>query len=249
MTVSAKQDLPIKIIFINALRIILKNYRTLLYFGWPYVCVYSCLVILFDAEPSGLTQIFSMVLHCAVSTIAVVHCHRVFLLPKEIVMASSVLRWGWRETKYLFSFFVMLMYVAIIAFFSNMFVPVTSEVTDDILSGALAKLFWLFIIYIVVRFILILPDAAVGNNRPLLWAWGLSNGQSLRLFILLGLFPFAIESAIGYLQTLVTPYTVVSVILHIIFLHLTVFQIALLSLSYQWLQEQEALKSSDAPTL
>lgn len=182
MTVSAKQDLPIKNIFINALKIILKNYWTLLYFGWPYVVLYFGIEVI-DSPLANLPKILQTLIYLVIATIVIVHCHRIFLLPKNEVKKESVFRWGRRETKYATSVFVISMYNTAIFFVGYWLIKAAVGVFDSVeisedMSFVARVLSFFLILYLWVRFMLILPDAAVGNIRPVSWAWEISSGKT-----------------------------------------------------------------------
>lgn len=111
-------------------------------------------------------------------------------------------RWTKRETRFLGWLVVVYFYLALV------FVAV------GVVSGALGGLWvsadsapawvWQLVFllislpaaYLFVRLSVLLPATAVDQKRDMAWAWGLTEGNGLRLVVLMWLFPMLVSGAI-----------------------------------------------------
>ncbi len=236
-----KRELPIRAIFDESVNMMFARTHDLFRLGWPYLGI-SLVYWQVTEEIIGRAQYFLFsVVAIFSSVLAIVACHRVFLLGREEVEQTMTFRWGYRETKFLIN-------IVGISFLAGLLVlPVVvglQIVTDvgklwadegSILGFVVFAILYLPATYVMSRLSLILPDIAVDNDRTLAWAWALSSGHSFSLFILIGLLPI-LTSLVTYPLFLLMGGSFIAVFLQfVIWTVVAVLEICLLSLSYAWL--------------
>ena len=136
-------------------------------------------------------------------TIFAVRCHRLILLSESPLSLMETMKWGKRETGFLFYGFGLAGIFAIISIVPVfMSFPLLMKFSDiDAVVGKLVGYFFLLPGgYVVSRLSLVLPAAATDHKDYFQSAWDISAGNGWRLFVLVCLLPITIgpiTNAIG----------------------------------------------------
>ncbi|MBW8191222.1 hypothetical protein K0504_09255 [Neiella marina] len=243
--------LPIKSLLFEAASLCISNYKSLFRFVAPFIitlvlaAVFSALLAPSTVDEGfpvtffiGFVVIFIMV--GATAVMAVVGCHRTFLLTPEEVRATKAFRWSGRELRFVGWWLVIGICAALLS------IPLAMVGTPLLLASAKNPealsplmivpftLIYLPLYYVISRWTLVLPATATDErNKSLSWAWQLSKGNGLRLLLLLTILPFSISLAFAMLQ--LTEWFVFSLLQILVSPVVAVFEICLLSLSYSYL--------------
>lgn len=183
------------------------------------------------------------------SVMAVIGFHRTFLLNTK----TKIFRWTWREMRYVGWWVLLLLFW----YFSYSMLAVVSFILTALsLLGQSAEpsgtfvielvflisglLFLLLCFYVISRWSLVLPAAAIDmHNLKLSWSWRLSSLNGWRLTFLIGFLPLMTEiffiispeiESVFYSLTVICVWVVVFVI-----------EIGLLSRSYDYLSKTKGL--------
>jgi len=184
-----------------------------------------------------------VVLHGLVFVLFAVTCHRLVLLDPLAVAQTPMPRWTRRETRFLLKALAMWALClgvgfAFMALFVFAAVPLLEELGPKWFASILMPIFLLPMFYLVARLSLVLPATALDRKVGLGWAWNLSEGNSWRLFLVVGILPWVI-SAPSYLIDYTDPNVPVTVVVTILGAALLVVEIAALSLAYRELTKDE----------
>lgn len=191
----------------------------------------------------GIMLVISFILSLVV---AIVGCHRIFLLDSSVSDHSNLLSWTGNEIAYMGWWLFIGLCTCFVAF---PIVFILIPFLDSSLDGAFENQTVFFslmgfinipICYVVSRWSLVLPSSAIDlHGKSLTWSWGLSSGNGWRLTLLIGLLPFILD----IMFSLLPEYdSIVFTFFHgVVWLTVGVVEIGLLSLSYKHLVGNEAL--------
>lgn len=236
--------LPIKDIFFEAVSYPVRYFSLLIKFSIPIVFFWSLIVLAEDVEQlapylPGVSLILSA-FYYATLVIAIVACHRIFLLSEESRSNLKVLHWSWREMRYIGYSIVISILVGLVA------IPIVF-VMEPMIEGSLATIFENIILrevfatfimlpalYVFSRCSLILPAVALDMHKDSMnWVWQMSAGNGWRLTVLLSGLYLLVELFFAFLPTFDS--LLYSIVLMFFWLVLGVVQVAVLSLSYAYL--------------
>ena len=110
--ISASPDnmlLPVIRIIMEAVALPVKNFSILLKYGAPFLIVYFPSVVFKDefqllrdpGESSAFVAISYVILLVCTMVMAAIGLHRVFLMNEADVKKTKIVRWSWREVKFL----------------------------------------------------------------------------------------------------------------------------------------------------
>ena len=241
------QPLPIGSIFSAALKLPLQHTRKLVFLGLPLLGMLMLFdyflpeTLNFDIGASELILQASIgVLTCLSLVIAIVGCHRLFLLENN----QKPLFWSGNEFSYLTWWILMTIYLILIMLpFVFLLIPLTGflDPFDSRLMEVVIVVFNIPLYYLVSRWSLLLPAVATDKRGVnISWSWRLSKGNAWRLTLLIGLFPFTKEMIFAFVPE--TESLLFSFADNLLWLIIGVVEVGLLSLSYEFLiknQQQE----------
>jgi hypothetical protein len=247
-----KEDykLPVSDIFYEAIFLPRKHFINLMRFGMPLFLVSLLSVIYFRSYSESDIPVIGMIvftlLYLLTIVMAIIGCHRTFLLQPEEVIDTKSFRWTGRELRYAGWWFLIGLVVSVISIpFGlllvqglNVFENITENKTTIFLITSVLNI---PLMYLISRWSLILPATAVDiKNKTLSWAWELSYGNGWRLTLLIGFIPFLTSLVFEFLP--VGNSIFYFTLLTISWIMISVIEIGLLSLSYSYLSKS----SSDA---
>ncbi len=256
MEKSNRHKLPVFKIFIEALALPNKYSSTLLKFGAPFLVVTSLLLIwvaiytqqeqpialVLAVVSAGAWLIFSILIY-ATLIMAVIACHRIFLLDAKSATNIKPFRWTIRETRFVgwgivIGIGTILIALPIMFFLVPLFVDLAKDLSENKLVTMLQiGIISTLIFYVTSRWSLVLPATAIDSSHlTISWAWGLSSGNGWRLTLLLGFLPFMTDLAFNFLPSYDSIlYSIIKVVAWLV---IGVIEIGLLSLSYAYLFKQ-----------
>ncbi|NQZ09131.1 MAG: hypothetical protein HRT35_18390 [Algicola sp.] len=249
-----KNEIPVISLFVQALTLPVKHWLALLKVSSPFILCGLFAISVYNISPSmfisksilispiaivlGLASLITLIM-------AIVGCHRIFLLGPTETEQTRPFRWTGNEFRYalwwlamtvLFAGFGML-YVFIFTSATSLVTPLISEY--QFISSIIMALLMLPLYIVFVRVSVVLPAAAIGKaNIGFGWAWNYSWNNSWRLIVLLGILPFTmnlISDQLPYVDSLWF-----NLLKGAIWLITGVISIAALSLSFHALSELEA---------
>lgn len=253
--------LPIMATFLEALTLPYKHYRALLKVGLPLIVTLGMLqafVYFFPDTEGGYLELahfglFGIALLSLV--MAIVGCHRIFLLGDSVAEKSRLLNWtgsainyaGWWIYIWLCMIFAFLAFVPFALvfmwlwesakhFFDNY--PAFLSAIGAVVVVVGSALFGVLYLYVISRWSLVLPSSAIGiHGKSLAWSWRLSSGNGWRLALLIGFLPLAWGLILGLLSE--TDSTAIFLLYVALGLVVGVIEVGLLSLSYRFLVSHE----------
>ncbi len=177
-------------------------------------------------------------------TFFAVTCHRLVLIGEDAVPRFGLMAFTKREGRFLlllaaiYGLSVLAMLVGG-TLFGSIFLNLLgdSEAVAQYATPLFSLISFVALGFMLARLGIVLPATAVGEKRDLRWAWQRSRGNTLRLFFVVGLIPYALS----YLLTLINlgAGDVASILYRLIYFILLVIEIAALSLAYQALTADE----------
>ena len=251
--------LPVLDIFLEAIYLPIKHFRVLLKFGSPLIILSGLFFIYLSIfsgdnesnEYSSIIKILFNILTIASILMAVVGCHRTFLMSPEDVNNTRAIRWTGREMRFLGWWVAIGVITCIIAI---PFAMVEMPIIRNLLEYEAKYKFYFYLIlilvnlpiyYFIARWSLILPAAAIDKrNLSLFWAWDLSKDNGLRLLVLIGLIPLLAELIFNLFipnsASLIFTYFI-----NLLWFVISVMEIGLLSLSYAYLSKAKLTTKED----
>lgn len=187
--------LPVRAILVSAVFTTLRNSGQILRLCWPYLLLLLVSLFFIDEDSPWTVQLTLSALTVFTMILALVGLHRIFLLPEDRVRATPTFRWRFRETSFLLKLLGIYLLLLIVYVLPTAVVAIALVTASDftepnsLLLETVEILFGLPAAYLVGRWSLVLPDAAVGNNHGIQWAWDVSRGHGLQLWLLVGLLP------------------------------------------------------------
>ena len=250
--------LPVKRIFLESIQLPIVRFRSLLRVGAPLLSLLIITMLIGQSgiielqQEAGLFIVMGLVflfLAVLTATMAVVGCHRIFLMDEKDIMATATVRWDERESRFLgwwigigilASLVILPLMLALMPLY-NSFVEYNELMTELLMAVLILPVY-----YFISRWSLLLPATAVDTRHDLSWSWKISRGNGLRLTVLIGVIPFLTSMAFDLLPE--SESVIQMSLLGSVWLVVAVFEICLLSLSYQWLikhNTQDELKGSE----
>jgi len=244
--------LPISEIFVKSSLLVKDKYLELLRLGMPLIVVsfFSTIYSTYYSELGESVSTLSLsgtligLVHGLTLLLATIGAHRVFIMPDDQVTKTKPLRWTWRETRFLGWWIVLVLVVVLIAlplpilFIGlNSVVPSAISVTEgggyrEIILSSL----FIILYYLLARLSLVLPATAIDQKgKSLKWSWRLSQGNSIRLLIIIGCIPLLINIFFYFLPE--SEGIVLSLIYCALGLIVGAVEICLLSLSFNFLSK------------
>lgn len=170
-------------------------------------------------------------------TFFAVTCHRLVLMGENAVPRFGLMAFTKRERRFLLllvAIYVLYMLAMLVG--GTLFGSIVFKLLPDSEAPQYAGAFFTWMSFVVMGFALarlgiVLPATAVGKERDLKWAWRATRGNTLRMFFVVGLIPYALS----YLTTLMDfgSGSVASFFYTFSYFVLLIVEIAALSLSYQ----------------
>lgn len=242
------KKLPIKKIFFKGIKMPFERYKELIRLGWPYATLVLASSFISE-EINGITlNIACGGLFFFTGVLGMVGCHRIFLLPTKDVAETSTVRWGYRETKFMFCLIGIAVLASIISapIFTVFFnLDDFSNRDNKTVMGLVYIVLFIPVYYFISRWSLILPDSAIGNNRTLSWAWDISADYSFRVFILIGAVPLFTSFIFEIIFSVLEFSYILNLFQNSVWLIVAVIEICLLSLSYEWIVLRQEPKVDD----
>lgn len=200
----------------------------------------AALTILIDKPPHFLIWIFLFALGLSSSFFAIT-CHRLILMGSNQRFKSLNALPGYRELR--FMGWVIVIY-AIATILKIPFVALAKSLLGGTAvseGGQIAR--WVVIIgsvpalYVLARLSLAFPATAIDEHTSLKWSWERTRGNGWRIFAIVGLFPWLIETMIGLLARNGAT-TLEQVLLYILFYVGLAIGIIALSFTYKEFEKQ-----------
>lgn len=197
------------------------------------------------ARDSWLRMIPISIAWAILYTYFAVTCHRLVLIGEQAVPRFGLTAFTPRELRFLlflgliYAMYMLAIMIGLMVFGTLVLnVLPDSDATAPRLMAALAMVMSLLASgYLFARFGLVLPATALDKKLDLAWAWQRSRGNSLRLFLVVGLIPYSLTYLVGLMD--VGAGSVASIFYTVLGFILLVIEIAALSLSYQALTVAE----------
>lgn len=251
-----KSNLPIVPIFMEALSFPYRHHRKLLKVGFPLIITGGLHLVFVqsqvDAEGNMELSMLGILLAAALALsllIAVVGCHRIFLMDDGDDKESSLLNWTGNEIKYVGWWILIGICAALLAIpFWLIVMPFLMsfsglDVGNSYFLIVTVSIASIPIYYLVSRWSLVLPSSAIGiHGKSLTWSWELSSGNGWRLTLLIGILPFVSDILFDMLFS--HDSLVLVMFQGALWLVIGVIEIGLLSLSYKFLVSKEVSASS-----
>ncbi len=261
-----KNEIPVVSLFFQALILPTKHWWAVLKVASPFIL--SSLLLTFAPHISvavgygnwslfgpialvlGLASLITLIM-------AIVSCHRIFLLGPAETKLARPFRWSGNEFRFALWWLAAFITFAVcsivyLLMLSPILTLVNPLISESVIATSIVMTLFMLPLYIVfVRFSVVLPAAAIGKaNIGLGWAWGYSWNNSWRLVLLLGILPFIIDLISDQIPSVDTLWF--DILSGAIWLITGVISIALLSLSFHALSELEEqrdaqVKASDTP--
>lgn len=250
-TRNKRATLPIIHILKTSIKLPFLHFGQLLRVGIPLLVVYAALLALqliplFEEMEDGIFLrliVFGLfVTWLAAATMAVVGCHRVFLMDENSVRSMQIIRWTLRESEFLWRWIKInvVAFLAVLPFFLIIVFPLLhfgESWTND------TYIFPLLIIvvigvpfyYALSRWSLLLPATAIDQGFDISEAWKLSQGNGFQLTVLIGVIP-SMTSIILQLLPLYES-TIYSILVYVLWHIIVVIEIGILSISYKWIAD------------
>lgn len=196
-------------------------------------------------------------------TLAIVACHRIFVLGENSIVNRNIFMWSSRETRFIGWWIVITLLTILVAlpmnflllpailsiiFGTNIDIWNIMEGNPDpnlnLFVGEIRLLVNLPVLYFFSRWALVLPATAADQRPKLAWAKTASRGNRLRLMVLVGLLPVLMDHAFAFLPNFDS--VIYNILVTVAWLYVAVVEIALLSLSYKTLVESEPIELLNA---
>lgn len=253
-----KNKLPVIKITRYCLRYLKDHYLDLLMIGLPFI-VFSLLwqlsvPYLLDQSLEGrfyIVVFVGNVFYWLLMLVTVVRCHRLFLLDRRFDGDIGFFFWSGEDFRYLgwlivvgmiFSLFTLPLVLINIFWISEN--PVFFNQ-----YGWLKDLIWFAInipaCLVYARWLMVLPASAIGlRNLSIGWSWRLTGSNTLRLSLLVAIFPLLTSWLFGKLTGVDSIFSFL--VRDIAWMGIAVFEVCLLSVSYRFLSE--AYEESEDPS-
>ncbi len=245
------RKLPVLKIFSEAVLLPIKYTRILFKVGLPLIIAGSLLTIYGDSPLSNRNTDWEWgetffpgllidVLFLVSLVMAIIGCHRIFLMDRSEVEKMKFFGWTGNELRYAGWWVLIGLCAGLITLPFMLLIPIMTPLfnrlfeNQDVLDILLVVVN-LPIYYVASRWALILPSSAIGiHEKTFSWSWQLSDGNGWRLTFLIGFLPVTLELMLGLLPTFDSIFY--SLFVGFIWLIVGVIETGLLSLSYSYLE-------------
>ncbi len=208
--------MEITVVFSRAFLAINENRKALLSHLWLPVLFILFLEYVDQQLDSILFSIIIYFLSILVSTIFAITIHRIVILGKNSISDSSGFNWSQRET--LFAIHLVALTVLLMGILMFNIIPFFGAIISLLLLG-----------WVLMRLSLVFPGIAIDKGISFSRSWDMTKQYQLLMFIVIIVIPAAFSFLIRYLLKI--PHIEIPLLL-LSYLAL-VFEIALLSASYQ----------------
>lgn len=246
--------LPIERIFLEAVELPAIHWRPLLKAGLPLIVVGSLLFgsgVLPIETSEGTNGSFSTLIFIAflllwvTLVMAIIACHRIFLLGPKLVENAALFNWTGNELRYIGWTLLIGLCAAVVAIpFGILIFPLMAASSGESASNPVLLMILqvgisIPVYYVISRLSLVLPAAAIdGRGLSFGWAWELSYGNGWRLTVLVSLLPVLMDLVLAIFPF--SDSTLLLIVQGVLWLVIGVVQIGLLSLSYKFLSNNDA---------
>jgi len=245
--------LPILTIFLEALSLPHKYCRELFKTGLPIIVIGGLFITINyflggvqeSSVQGGVYILLSLAFICAL-VMAIVGCHRIFLLNESDIGEPALLNWTGNEVKYVGWWMLIALCVSLIAFpLMGVFIPILESLIGPVIENKSIFLIVLSLVnfpvyYLASRWSLVLPAAAIDvHGKNLNWSWGLSSGNGWRLTVLISVLPIVADTIFSLLP--MYDSVLYNIFKCFLWLVIGVIEIGLLSLSYNFLATHEPM--------
>ena len=172
-----------------------------------------------------------------------VTCHRLVLLDAAAVARRAEPRWTWREGLFLWWLIGAWLTYLVVWMAASLLLGTVLANATRLVTDTQAGLDWITrfaaipSIYAVARMSLAFPAVAIDRRPTLRWAWELTRGNGWRLFVVVGVLPWALSQLVGFAyRSDATP--VETLVLSIVGTTLFAVEVAALSLAYRELTKE-----------
>jgi len=167
-----------------------------------------------------------------------VTCHRLVLLGSESVPQLGVFRWSRREFRFFIwmiklSIAFVVMFIPVLMLVSFIFKPEPRYVTPMLIASSIPFL------YFLSRVILLFPSTATDKIYDYKWAYKLTEGNGLQMMIVVVLIPVIMVGVHELNGILFGEGRIIGLLNLALGYIVTVFEIAAISLSYDFLSKNE----------
>ncbi|PLY04093.1 MAG: hypothetical protein C0622_03320 [Desulfuromonas sp.] len=248
---NTEYKLPILSLLLEAAELIKSNIPRLFLVGTPFlvVCIAAGLWMrpMFTGDPSSPEDfsfgMFFLAWLAMMTTMimATVGCHRTFLLQGPDAPKTPIIRWGWREMRFIGKWILIGLCAMVLAMpFMFLIMPFLVKSGQELMENQYlfligTNLIYLPIYYVIARLMLVLPATAIDERWSLTDAWRNSSGNGWRVMLVVGIVPMIVNLIISLLPAL---DSILYFVFHVVlWLVVAVYGIALLSLSYKYLSE------------
>mgnify|MGYP001446475063 CR=1 FL=1 len=171
----------------------------------------------------------------------IVGCLSAFLLQGSGAPKTPIIRWGWREMRFIGKWILiglcgLLLVLPIMMVAGPFIVASAKDVSENQqLAMMLSMILYFPIYYVIARLMLVLPATAIDERWSLTDAWRISSGNGWRVMLLVAGIPMLAQTLISLLPVIdAIPYFIFQFVL---WLFIAVYGIALLSLSFAHLSK------------
>nr|WDE41606.1 hypothetical protein [uncultured bacterium] len=202
---------------------------------YPLLGIITLSLLNFEKVESFTIQlVIFLILSTYLYILITIKCHRIALLDEGELGLLQAFTWNSRCTNFLIatillSFALGLLTLPTIMLLSFFFGVITN---DNINFTYLMIIATVPAGYIFARLSLIFPAIATDRDKSFRYAWKLSKGNGWQLFFIVLLFPWLANSATGFLSN---EHLFTKMILSIFGVLVLIFEVMILSKSYQYL--------------
>jgi hypothetical protein len=171
-----------------------------------------------------------------------VTCHRLVLLDPAVAIPQTIPGWSWRETRFFLWMVGVWLICAVVAFGLAMLIANLWMVRGGELSPTWIE--WIVFVakapavYLFARLCILFPATALDREVDLKWAWRLTANNGWRLVVLVGVLPWVLSYAIGFLYRDEANFVEI-IMLTFVGSALFAVEVAAISLAYRELTQSE----------
>lgn len=245
--------LPIISTFKQAISNCYSQFNILIKYATPLIIIQAILILSGNdnlisvfKEDSMIDNITGMdvlgfIIYILILIMTIISCHRIFLLNNESIKNTKVLRWEYRELRYVGWALVIGIIMFLIQFVLGIIIAVLGVTILENHLITMGIIIFLIGSYFSSRLSLLFPATAVDNEENNVeYVWRISKDNSLRLMLLITILPTIVNILISYLPVSNNKIYLLST--SIIWLVVGVVEVCLLSLSYSFLSKQNEVE-------
>lgn len=194
----------------------------------------------FYTDDSLLFSIAYIVINLFVYVGFAVTCHRIVILGNESVPVSGIVFWSKRELRFFMHGMKFVIIILIIV--SLIATPLVNTGLPEKSLIALMVVVLSPIIYVLSRVVLLFPATAVDKYYDLKWSYELTEGNGIRMTIIVALIPAIMMVLSNLVYSVIDERNIIAIVFIAIGYVVMVFEIAALSLSYDYLSKNVKLE-------